>query len=29
MKSIPLKRLLNELLEFDHLEGTELQQNLV
>jgi L-methionine (R)-S-oxide reductase len=29
MKSIPLKRLLNELLEFDQLEGTELQQNLV
>ena len=29
MTSIPLKRLLNELLEFDHLEGTELQQNLV
>ena len=29
MKSILLKKLLNELLEFDHLEGTELQQNLV
>jgi GAF domain-containing protein len=29
MKSIPLKRLLNELIGFDHLSGTELQQNLV